>query len=396
MHRLRTWLSIFASFAAFLLAFAGFSASAKALEAPALAGAPTAPEAPARSGDSDASLLLPYDVPVVHSSAQLHLPPLPAEYVTKDFGWLRFSFPPRAAERVAPLFRDANAVRAELAEVLGQPPLDHVEIRLAETASDMARLAPQEASPPDYADGVAYPRARLIVLSMLAPRGGEAVDLDRVFRHELAHLALEDAVAGQHVPLWFNEGLAMALSGESRFDRLKVLWNATVSGTLLPLSELDRSFPSDHFEVNIAYAESADFVGFLMRKSDKLRFAAMVRRVREGTAFDRALADAYGDDLRKLEFQWRSDLERRYTLLPTLAGGGIVWVAAIGGLSLAYAKKRRREKAILARWEREEAVEDAVRAAEAAADSLPQPRAHVAISHGSSKVEHDGCFHTLH
>jgi hypothetical protein len=131
----------------------------------------------------------------------------------------------------------------------------------------------------------------------------------------------------------------------------------------------------------------------------------MIRRVREGTAFDRAIADAYGDDLRKLEFQWRSDLERRYTLFPTLAGGGIVWVVAIGGLGLAYAKKRRREKAILARWEREEAIEDAVRARAAeATDSRSQPLAHVATSRGPhgpspnspSKVEHDGRFHTLH
>ncbi|MCL2723104.1 MAG: peptidase MA family metallohydrolase [Polyangiaceae bacterium] len=381
MHRLRTWLSFLA---AFVLAFAGFNTSAKAETA--------------RELSEDPSALVPFDVPVVVSAAQAHLPPLPAGYVTKDLGWARFSYPPEAAERVASLLRDANAVRAELAGVLGQPALDRIEIRVAQTVSDMARLAPSELPPPDYADGVAYPRLRLMLLSMLAPRGGEAVDLDRVFRHELAHLALDEAVAGQHVPVWFNEGLAMSLSSENRFDRLGVLWNATVSGTLLPLSELDRNFPNNHFEVNIAYAQSGDFVSFLMRRSDRARFAAMIRRVREGVAFDRALADAYGTDLRKLEFQWRSDLERRYTIWPIVAGGGIVWVAAIGGLGLAYAKRRRRAQAILARWEREEAIEDALmaRAAETKAEGSPGRLAHVSPFKGPAKVEHDGCFHTLH
>ncbi|AKU97561.1 hypothetical protein AKJ09_04225 [Labilithrix luteola] len=405
MRRVRHWLSFLAAFVlAFGFRMTGVAQAQELAPLPGGSGGGGEATAPAKPSNGPA-LTLPRDVPVVLSAAQAHVPPLPAGYITKDLGWLRFSYPPQAAERVESLLRDAESVRAELADALGQNVLERIEIRVAPTVSDMARLAPPEAPPPDYADGVAYPRLRLILLSMLAPRGGEAVELERVFRHELAHLALEDAVLGQHVPTWFNEGLAMALSGESRYDRLRVLWNATISGTLLPLSEIDRNFPTDHFEVNIAYAQSADFMAFLMRQSDKARFAALIRRVREGSPFERAINDAYGSDVRKLEFQWRSDLERRYTMLPILTGGGIIWVAGIGALGAAYVRKRRRAKAILDRWEREEAIEDALRAralveAKDETDGPASARAHLGLralkKPEMAKIEHEGRWHTLH
>ena len=58
---------------------------------------------------------------------------------------------------------------------------------------------------------------------------------------------------------------------------------------------------------------------------------------------------------------------------------------------------RRRAKAILARWEREEALEDARLAKLAAerADADPLPLS-VANARVSVKVEHHGRWHTLH
>ena len=350
----------------------------------------------ARAPAEGAALTQPTDVPLV-SPGEAVIPAVPPSYMTRDLGWLKLSFPPAATERVASLIHDADAIKTELSETLGQDILGHVEVRITPTIGDMTRLAPLGSPPPAYASGVAYPRLHLVLISMFAPRGADATDLDQVFRHELAHVALEDAVLGQHVPVWFNEGLAIGLAGENSVDRQTVLWNATISGNLLPLADLDRSFPHEHFEVGIAYAESADFLRFLMRRSDRVRFSAMIQRVREGQTFDRALGDAYGSDVRKLEFQWRSEVERRYSVIPILAGGGIIWVAVIGALGWGYVKKRRRAKAILAKWAQDEAIEDALlarRAAEAAQDS-DRDLALISLR-APSKVEHEGDWHTLH
>ncbi len=377
--------------------------------APALARGPHAeigalPSGTSGGGDTHAhgpALAVPHDVPVVLPTAHAAIPPVPPSYVTKDLGWLELSYPPAASERVASIIQDADAVKAQLTSALGQPVLARVSVRIAPTVADMARLAPADAPPPDYASGVAYHGLHLVLLSMLAPRGADAVDLDEVFRHELAHVALEDAVKGKHVPVWFNEGLAISLSGERAPARLQTLWSATLSGTLIPLSDIDRSFPRDNFEVSIAYAQSADFMRFLTRKSDQVRFAAMIERVRDGQSFERAVSEAYGSDLRRLEFEWRSELDRRFSVIPVLTGGGLIWMLVVVGFVVAYVRRRRRAKAILARWEREEAIEDARIAARLAAERaespiIPMSATVASVTSVSVKIERDGGWHTLH
>jgi hypothetical protein len=338
--------------------------------------------------------LLPRDTPVLVSASQVTIPAVPSSYKTRDLGWLSLSYPPSAEERVAPIVAEAEEFKTLLVERLGQPVLEHVDLRVTPTFGDMARLAPIGSPPPGYASGVAWTRLHLVIISMLPPRGADAVDVAETFKHEMVHIALDDATRGQHVPVWFNEGLAIYLSGENSLARQQTLMSATFSGRLIPFQDLDRSFPSDTFEVNVAYAESADVMRFLMKRTDQLRFASMIERVRDGERFERAAGDAYGSDLRKLEFEWMREAEHRYSIIPVLTGGGIIWVGVIVALGLAYMRRRRRTKAILARWEKEEAAEDLVRArAEAAAD------ADVALPVGariSIKIEHEGDWHTLH
>ncbi len=91
-----------------------------------------------------------------------------------------------------------------------------------------------------------------------------------------------------------------------------------------PLADLDRGFPAGGYEVSIAYAESADFVRFLMRDADRARFGSFVERMRAGAGFDRALEDAYGTDLRKLEYEWREDMGHHFSVIPMLTGGGVL------------------------------------------------------------------------
>lgn len=394
----RLFRSLFAFVLAFAVAFAPGVVRAggpepEIGELPAGAPGPKPPTGPA--------LVAPHDAPLFVATMR-EIPPVPTAYVKRDLGWLKLSYPAAATERVASLVRDADAIKAELVEALGQPVLDQVEVRVAPTVADMARLAPASAPPPAYASGVAYTGMHFILLSMLAPRGAEAVDLDEVFRHELAHVALEDAVGGRHVPVWFNEGLAISLSNELVWARRQTLMSATLSGTLIPLSDLDRSFPRENHDVSIAYAQAADFMQFLRRRSDHARFVAMIERVKDGQIFDRAVTDSYGSDLRKLEFQWRSDLERRFSIIPVLTGGGIIWVLVIGALVWAYVRRRQRTKAILAKWEHEEAIEDAIAArraaveAEASEDDAKAPFKRISVRVAPQKVEHDGRWHTLH
>lgn len=343
------------------------------------------------------ALLSPRDVPVVVQPSGIQIPPVPPSYIQEDHGWLRVSFDPAASARFQPLIASAESVRFMLAERLGQSVLDHVEVRVARNADEMAKISPIGVPPPEYASGVAYPALHLILLTLSPPdHAAEAVDLGEVFRHELAHIALEDATNGRHVPRWFNEGFAIQASGEADWMRARTLWTATLSDTLLPLSSLDRSFPDRHYEVNVAYAEAADFVRFLGRNTDSARFVSLISRVRGGQKFDQAARDAYDADLRTLEYQWKEGLSQRFTLMPALMGGSLLWVLVIGAMGYAYVKRRKRSKAILDRWEKEEALHDAlVRRRQLEAEvAVANDDTHVRVE--VPRVEHEGDWHTLH
>jgi hypothetical protein len=349
------------------------------------------------------------DAPGVAAGA-LRLPPLPAGFNSYDGRWLRFVYHPSSRERVQPLIAQADAVRHDLSERLGFPVLSGVRVEVARTSGEMATFAPSGAPYPDYAAGVAYSELGLVLLSLSPVHAGSEQDLGEVFRHELAHVALNDALDGKPVPRWFNEGFAVLASGETSFVRMKTLMMATVGGSLLPLHDIERSFPNDETQALVAYAEAVDVVRFLVRREDAHRFRALIGELRTGKPFERAVVDAYGVDLPTLELEWRDDASRRYSIWPILLSGTFFWVIALGVFVWGWRRKKRRDKLTLQRWSREEAVEDLQRARMALRSEAA--RVHIVLATGAElpvgqlpplmsevevpRVEHDGSWHTLH
>ncbi len=341
----------------------------------------------------------------------LHMPPLPAGFNTFDAGWIRFVYHPSSRERVQPLIAQAAAVRSELAERLGFPVLSEVRVMIARTPGEMETFAPSGAPYPAYAAGVAYSELGLVLLSLNPVHPGTEQDLGEVFRHELAHVALHDALDGRPVPRWFNEGFAVFASGESSFKRMQTLAMSTIGGSLIPLHDLERVFPDDETKALIAYAEAQDVVRFLVRREDVHRFRSLITELREGKTFEHAALDAYGEDLSTLEFEWREDASRRYTIWIFLLSGSFVWVIALGVFVWAWRRRKRRDKLVLQRWAREEAAEDVLRVH--LAQRAEAARVHIVLTKNADMpatpmtppgmaeveipiVEHDGSWHTLH
>jgi Peptidase MA superfamily len=361
-------------------------------------------ERTARADDEASDANPPRDVGVVVQPSSAKLPPAPPDFQRIERGWLTIEFPGSVRDRVEALVRDAEDFRERLSGEFGQPLLDQAMVRVARTPEQMAELAPQGAPPPPYAAGVAYPSAHLALLALQAPDTWDAPDLIELMRHELAHLALSDAVAGQHMPRWFDEGIAIHESGELPWARRMVLADASLGKRLLPFEDLDRGFPVDRYDVNVAYAESADFVSFLLRDADRVRFGSLIERVRGGAEFGRALEDAYGTDLRKLEYEWRSEVSRRFGIVPALTGGGLLWVIIAALAIVAWVKRRKRAKEKLELWAREEAQME-LTIAQAAADReraekapavAPEEEIPARPAIGVPFVEHEGRRYTIH
>jgi len=349
----------------------------------------------------------PADAPRLSGENRPKLPPVAAGFSTYDGGWIRITYHPSSRERIEPLIAASDEAKRELEDWLGKSVLAKVRVDVARTPGEMATLAPRGAPYPEYASGVAYPELGLVLLTLTPRYQNEAFDLTQVFRHELAHIALEDAVRPHPISRWFNEGFAVMASGETSFERMWTLMNATLSDRLLPLSQVERGFPSDENKVSVAYAEAADVVRFLVRREDRHRFRALVRELSNGRTLDQAAREAYGVDLVTLEHEWREDVAKRYTFWPILCSGTVVWMGVIGLFVWAWRKRRARSRATLARWTRDEAREDDLRRLEENARihivlqrapgvaSTPLPAAQP-VEIDVPRVQHDGAWHTLH
>jgi hypothetical protein len=245
--------------------------------------------------------------------------------------------------RFAPVIDDvmgvAEETRRQLMTDLGAVErAQKVEVRFARNVDEMRSLCPRQ--PPAYADAVAFSPENVIAISLTTTRHSQ-VSLETVLRHELTHLVLHWVVGEARVPRWFNEGLAIVESDELAFERLKLLWPGVASGEITPLRRLDRTFPSRDFEVNRAYAESGDVVRFLTRYQGEWRVRELLHRLQRGEPFYEAMESTWGQSVPELEHAWHLDLQRRFSVMPTVTAGMTLWVAVGVMAVLAYVKRRR-------------------------------------------------------
>jgi len=212
--------------------------------------------------------------------------------------------------------------------------------------------------PPDWAAGLAFPGSRFILLKSPASlRGRVAKDaLLATFKHELAHLLLHQAAGefGDKIPRWFDEGFATYQSDEWSFGRIKTLSFIGLSNSYIPFGNLTYDFPYDENKAAKAYAQSFSFVSYLYEKYGNDSVKAIIKEVRGGKSFPRAVRYILGKDLKDLESRWRRKARTYYTWIPLITSGTTLWFIAALVVAYGFIKRRRRYKEAIERWEEEE------------------------------------------
>jgi hypothetical protein len=145
-------------------------------------------------------------------------------------------------------------------------------------------------------------------------------------------------------------------AGENTIDRIRVLWEGALAGRLVPIARLDQSFSSHHGTVDLAYAQSADLVAYILDgEGDAIRFRVMIAQMRGGLAFEQAFTKAYGFSVDDLERAWRERVSRRFGRWPSmLVGLSALWALGAVLLFIGYVRVRRRQRRTLDRWAIEE------------------------------------------
>lgn len=331
-----------------------------------------------------------------------HKPGIPVSFFSHQGGWIEFLYPPSARERVGPLIAQADDVRAALGAVLGSPPLDGVEVRIARGPDEMATFAPQVVSGAPAAmtvtpEAITYPALKLVVLSLGDLGAVPPTELAGNFRRELGRVALHDATRGRAVPSWFSEGFSNEFAAERIGPRSWLLFKASVRRTIAPLDALDALIARGGSDAAPAIAESADFVGFLLRPDTRARFAPCAARLGNGEPLATALALSYGKPLPDLERAWRTDLGERCAVRGVVAAASVPAAVLIGIVAVRSIKRRRaRHQATSMRAESGTPVSDQKRVHIVVTRREEHAEPPVIVEAEVPRVEHEGEWHTLH
>ncbi len=188
---------------------------------------------------------------------------------------------------------------------------------------------------PSWGVGAAFPASRTVLIRLDG-------DPRRILRHELAHLALHQAV--RRVPLWFDEGYAARAAGEwDRLDGLLMNWRL-LSGEVPTLDQVTADLRARPQAADAAYAFATTAVLYLERLGRERGLAPLVASLAAEPDFDRALRATYGITLAEFETAWRRDLKNRYGWLLVLASFAVLWLVVLLVVGVGWRYRRRRDR----------------------------------------------------
>ncbi|MCK6482340.1 MAG: hypothetical protein L6R43_20000, partial [Planctomycetes bacterium] len=116
-------------------------------------------------------------------------------------------------------------------------------------------------------------------------------------------------------------------------------------------------FPAEPALARIAYAQSVDFVAWLLDRFGPDAVRAVVRDLAAGSSAADALRSATGSSLGDLEARWRDHLQLTHGWVTVLGGSGAVWGFATVLFLLAGVRRTREKRRALKEMEAREARE---------------------------------------
>jgi hypothetical protein len=223
-----------------------------------------------------------------------------------------------------------------------------IHIILAPENSELAR------SVLPWISGFAVPESNLVVMFPARSPGYPDNTLEDVLRHEVAHVLIWRASAGRPLPRWFNEGLAMEVERERRFQDQTQLLYQLLTGGRIDLQQLDRLFSGGQNDQTRAYALSGAFVHDLFQRHGQTACKEILMRVHQGTPFEIAFGAATGNTpLQAASEFWRR--QRIWTAwVPIVTSSTTLWLAVTMLAILAIYVRRRRNRKMEEEWAKED------------------------------------------
>ena len=199
--------------------------------------------------------------------------------------------------------------------------------------------------------GFAVPGKDLVVIDYAGIKN--PLQFRNILKHELCHLFLHEHVDKVPIPRWFDEGIAQWTSN-GVMDILHdpkdaLLPKAAFSDRIIPLGTLSRGFPSNPNALRLAYEESRSFIDYIINTHGKPGLLEILKLMKNGVTLRKAVLEALGAPLYKIEEDWQSSLKQNIAWFAHLSYYLYEILFALGGLIVVYAfiKISRKKRAYM-------------------------------------------------
>lgn len=287
--------------------------------------------------------------------------------------------------------RDARLAQSTLAAAMAQdsfPGLARPKARVLIAIAPDAKRFREWVGPsaPEWGAAIALPEQQRVIMQG-GEAGSDAGDPQVVLRHELAHLALHEAM-GALPPRWFDEGYASFAAHEWTRESAIEMSSGLVWHTLPSLEQLEDGFYAGATQASWSYALSYRAVEDLAALDPQNGLTNFFREWKRTGKFEPAVRGAFGMTGEQFDKHWQQQTRRRFGALSLVANLS----AALGffGLLLGplfWMRKRRDRKRLDAMRVVDAAQERAAResALDAILNSDPQALNSVAETEPASE-----------
>jgi hypothetical protein len=206
---------------------------------------------------------------------------------------------------------------------------------------------------PDWGVGCAIPEQGVIVLKSPL-RFKYYQDFSQVVTHELAHIFLGKFSRGVKIPRWLDEGFAMYQSREWTIGQDISVARAVLTGSILPLSQIETVNAFGQSKAELAYTESFLAMSYLYREYGAGTEKELVAQLANGVSLDLAFMRTIGSNYLSFQIDFEKYIKTKYNWISFFGDTFLLWLGLAFLIIFLYFLKRRYTKKTLKEWELEE------------------------------------------
>lgn len=242
----------------------------------------------------------------------------------------------------------------KLSEFLGDTATGEITVHVVDTEAEFLSLVGRNF--PDWGIACAIPHLDMIVLK--SPLKFEYQrPFSQVVTHELAHILLGRFSRGARIPRWLDEGFAMYHSQEWRIGQDIAVARAVLTGSALPLSQIESMNAFKESQAQLAYTESFLAVSYLYREYGEGTVQELVGHLARGNSLDAAFLETIGANYLSFQMEFGSYIEKEYNWTSILGDTLAIWIGLAFLFIFLYFLKMRRSHKMLKWWKQEESRE---------------------------------------